>query len=448
MLSLPNYTLTEELYNGSRTIVYRGYRKTDSLKVVIKFLKNPYPNYQELLSFCNQYTITKNLNSPLIIQTYSLESYQNGYVLVMEDFGGISLKQWLLQQNQASLQEFLEITISLCDALDLLYQEGIIHKDIKPSNILINPESKQVKLIDFSIATLLPRETQTLVNPNVLEGTLAYISPEQTGRMNRGIDYRSDFYSLGITFYELLTGQLPFQSYDAMEWVHCHIAKQPLPANQVNPKIPPVISEIVSKLMAKNAEDRYQSTLGLKYDLEKCLRQLKETGEIENFIIGQRDLCDRFLIPDQLYGREAEIDTLLQAFTRVSQSATEIILVSGFSGIGKTAVVNEIHKPIVKQHGYFIKGKFDQFNRNIPFSAFLQAFRDLIGQLLTESDAQIQQWQSKILAAIGDSGQVIIDVIPELEQILGKQPPVPELSGISAENRFYFIWQKFIKVFT
>ncbi|MBD2455303.1 AAA family ATPase [Nostoc sp. FACHB-87] len=473
MLSLPNYTLTEELYNGSRTIVYRGYRKTDSLKVVIKFLKNPYPNYQELLSFCNQYTITKNLNSPLIIQTYSLESYQNSYVLVMEDFGGISLKQWLLQQNQASLQEFLEITISLCDALDLLYQEGIIHKDIKPSNILINPESKQVKLIDFSIATLLPRESQTLVNPNVLEGTLAYISPEQTGRMNRGIDYRTDFYSLGVTFYELLTGELPFQSNDAMELVHSHIAKMPpslenrrltersrsersrseRSRSEQNPgdrreEIPKVLCDIVMKLMAKNAEDRYQSALGLKYDLEKCLRQLKETGEIENFIIGQRDLCDRFLIPDQLYGREAEIDTLLQAFTRVSQSATEIMLVSGFSGIGKTAVVNEVHKPIVKQHGYFIKGKFDQFNRNIPFSAFVQAFRDLIGQLLTESDAQIQQWQSKILAAIGDSGQVIINVIPELEQILGKQPPVPELSGISAENRFYFIWQKFIKVFT
>ncbi|MBD2489222.1 ATP-binding sensor histidine kinase [Aulosira sp. FACHB-615] len=468
MLSLPNYTLTEELYNGSRTIVYRGYRKTDSLKVVIKFLKNSYPNYQELLSFCNQYTITKNLNSPLIIQTYSLESYQNGYVLVMEDFGGISLKQWLLQQNPASLQEFLEITISLCDALDLLYQEGIIHKDIKPSNILINPESKQVKLIDFSIATLLPRESQTLVNPNILEGTLAYISPEQTGRMNRGIDYRTDFYSLGVTFYELLTGELPFQSNDAMELVHSHIAKMPpslenrrltersrseRSRSEQNPgdrreEIPKVLCDIVMKLMAKNAEDRYQSALGLKYDLEKCLRQLKETGEIENFIIGQRDLCDRFLIPDQLYGREAEIDTLLQAFTRVSQSATEIMLVSGFSGIGKTAVVNEVHKPIVKQHGYFIKGKFDQFNRNIPFSAFVQAFRDLIGQLLTESDAQIQQWQSKILAAIGDSGQVIINVIPELEQILGKQPPVPELSGISAENRFYFIWQKFIKVFT
>ncbi|MBD2303865.1 serine/threonine-protein kinase, partial [Nostoc sp. FACHB-190] len=304
MVSIPGYQVTEELYNGSRTLVYRGYREADSLQVVIKLLKNPYPSFEELVQFRNQYTIAKNLNSPLIIQTYSLETYQNGYVLVMEDFGGISLKEWGIKhwesgigENSQSLQEFLEIAIALCNALEILYRDRIIHKDIKPSNILINPESKQVKLIDFSIATLLPRESQTLVNPNVLEGTLAYISPEQTGRMNRGIDYRTDFYSLGITFYELLTGQLPFQSYDAMELVHSHIAKQPPQANQLNPKIPPVLSQIVSKLMAKNAEDRYQSALGLKYDLEKCLRQLKETGEIENFIIGQRDLCDRFLIP-------------------------------------------------------------------------------------------------------------------------------------------------------
>ncbi|OCQ89788.1 serine/threonine protein kinase [Nostoc sp. MBR 210] len=455
MVSIPGYQVTEELYNGSRTLVYRGYREADSLKVVIKLLKNPYPSFEELVQFRNQYTVTKNLNSPLIIQTHSLEPYQNGYVLVMEDYGGISLKEWGIKrwesgmgETSQSLQEFLEIAIALCNALEILYRERIIHKDIKPSNILINPESIQIKLIDFSIASLLPRETQTLVNPNVLEGTLAYISPEQTGRMNRGIDYRTDFYSLGVTFYELLTGKLPFQSNDAMDWVHCHIAKQPLQANQINPKIPPVLAEMVSKLMAKNAEDRYQSALGLKFDLEKCLRQLKETAIIESFPIAQRDVCDRFLIPDKIYGREAEVNTLLEAFARVSQGATEIMLVSGFSGIGKTAVVNEVHKPIVKQHGYFIKGKFDQFNRNIPFSAFVQAFRDLIGQLVTESDTQIQQWQSKILAAIGENAQVIIDVIPELERIIGKQPPVPELSGTAAENRFYLIWQKFTKVFT
>lgn len=343
MLDFPGYLLSEQLYNGSRTLVYRGQRKIDSLNVVIKLLKNAYPSFSELVQFRNQYTIAKNLHSPLIIQTYSLETYQNAYILVLEDFGGISLKEWRMGSNLHSLEEFLQIAIALCDALDILYRNHIIHKDIKPSNILINPETKQIKLIDFSIASLLPRETQKLISPNVLEGTLAYISPEQTGRMNRFIDYRTDFYSLGVTLYELLTGELPFLSNDAMELVHCHIAKMP-DGLRNREEIPPVLSDIVMKLMAKNAEERYQSALGIKFDLENCLTQLQTTGKIESFAIAQRDVCDRFLISDQLYGRETEVDTLLQAFERVSLGATEMMLVAGFSGIGKTAVVNEVHK--------------------------------------------------------------------------------------------------------
>ncbi|MEH2235378.1 trifunctional serine/threonine-protein kinase/ATP-binding protein/sensor histidine kinase [Nostoc sp.] len=451
MVSIPGYRISEELYNGSRTLVFRGDRETDSSRVVIKLLKNSYPSFSELVQFRNQYTIAKNLNSPLIIQTYSLEPYQNGYALVMEDFGGISLKDYFTHVEAlcaTSLQEFLEIAIALCNALDILYREGIIHKDIKPSNILINPETKQVKLIDFSIASLLPRETQTLINPNVLEGTLSYISPEQTGRMNRGIDYRTDFYSLGVTFYELLTGELPFSSNDPMELVHCHIAKLAPLVSEINPQIPSVLSEIVSKLMAKNAESRYQSALGLKFDLENCLHQLQVDGKIESFQIARRDVCDRFLIPDKLYGRETEVETLLQAFERVSQGATEMMLVAGFSGIGKTAVVNEVHKPIVRQRGYFIKGKYDQFNRNIPLSAFVQVFRDLMGQLLSESDTELHIWKTQILQALGDNGQVIIEVIPELERIIGKQAPATELSGTAAQNRFNLLFQKFIQVFT
>ncbi|MBD2355614.1 AAA family ATPase [Tolypothrix sp. FACHB-123] len=448
-ICIPGYQIGEELYNGSRTEVYRGVREIDRKPVVIKLLKNAYPSFSELLQFRNQYTIAKNLNSPEIIQTYSLENYRNGYALVMEDFGGISLKDYFISLKAAhcqSLEEFLEIAIALCNTLDILYRARIIHKDIKPSNILINPQTKEVKLIDFSIASLLPRETQTLISPNVLEGTLAYISPEQTGRMNRGIDYRSDFYSLGVTFYELLTGKLPFKSHDPMELVHCHIAKTPEPFNSAI--IPQVISDIVMKLMAKNAEDRYQSAFGIKFDLEKCLEQLKATGEIAQFAIAQKDVCDRFIIPDKLYGREREVAILLKAFERVSLGATEMMLVAGFSGIGKTAVVNEVHKPIVKQRGYFIKGKFDQFQRNIPFSAFVQAFQDLIGQLLTESDPQIQKWRSKILNVLGDNGQVIIEVIPQLEKIIGQQPPAPELTGIAAQNRFNLLFQKFTKIFT
>ncbi|MEH2369352.1 trifunctional serine/threonine-protein kinase/ATP-binding protein/sensor histidine kinase [Nostoc sp.] len=447
LVSIPGYRISEELYNGSRTVVYRGYQEAHSLPVAIKLLKNPYPDFNELLSFRNQYTITKNLNSPLIVQTYSLQAYQNGYVLVMEDFGGISLKDWEVKVRGQSLQEFLEIAIALCNTLDILYRERIIHKDIKPANILINPETKQVKLIDFSIASLLPRETQTLVNPNVLEGTLAYISPEQTGRMNRGIDYRTDFYSLGVTFYELLTGVLPFESNDPMELVHSHIAKLP-PLLGNREEIPQVICDIVMKLMAKNAESRYQSALGLKFDLENCLHQLHASGTIKGFEIGLRDVCDRFIIPDKLYGRETEAETLLQAFERVSLGGTEMMLVAGFSGIGKTAVVNEVHKPIVRQRGYFIKGKFDQFQRNIPFSAFVQAFRDLMGQLLTESDVQLEQWKNQILETVGENGQVIIEVIPELEKIIGEQPPAVELSGTAAQNRFNLLFQKFTQVFT
>ncbi len=444
-VSMSGYHVSEELYNGSRTLVYRGYKEQNQQPVVIKLLKNPYPNFTELLSFCNQYTIAKNLNVPGIIQTYSLETYQNGYALVMEDFGGISLKQL---GTVPTLMEFLHLAIALCNILDVLIRHRIIHKDIKPANILINPETRDVKLIDFSIASVLPRETQTLKSPNVLEGTLGYLSPEQTGRMNRGIDYRTDFYSLGVTFYELLTGQLPFQSNDPMELVHCHIAKLPPLVHEINPQIAPILSEIVSKLMAKNAEDRYQSAFGLKYDLETCLHQLQETGKIENFSIGQRDVSDRFIIPEKLYGREDEVKTLLEAFDRVTNHQTELMLVAGFSGIGKTAIINEVHKPIVEQRGYFIKGKFDQFNRNIPFSAFVQTFRDLMGQLLSENDTQLSTWKTKILAALGDNGQVIIEVIPELEQIIGQQLPAPNLSGNSAQNRFNLLFQKFIQVFT
>ncbi|WP_329608466.1 ATP-binding protein [Nostoc sp. CMAA1605] len=233
-----------------------------------------------------------------------------------------------------------------------------------------------------------------------------------------------------------------------MELVHCQIAKSAPAIHEINPKIPSVLSEIVKKLMAKNAEDRYQSALGLKYDLENCLLQLQENGEIVDFPIAQKDVCDRFIIPDKLYGRETEVKTLLQAFERVSLGTTEMMLVAGFSGIGKTAVVHEVHKPIVRQRGYFIKGKYDQFNRNIPFSAFVQAFRDLMGQLFTESDAQIQAWKNKILAAVGENGQVIIEVIPELERIIGEQPPVINLSGTAAQNRFNLLFHKFVEVFT
>ncbi|MEG4811421.1 AAA family ATPase [Microcoleus sp. F8-D3] len=443
-VQIPNYQIGKIVYAGSRTLVYRAIRTDDGLPVIIKLMKRQYPTFSELVQFRNQYSIAKNLDVPGIVKPYSLEAYHNGYALVMEDFGGISLQQFT-QKNSLTLEDFLQIALSLTDILHYIHQQRVIHKDIKPANILIHPDTKQVKLIDFSISTLLPRETQQIQSINALEGTLAYVSPEQTGRMNRGIDYRSDYYSLGITWYELLTGNLPFQSDDPMELVHCHIAKKP--EKFTTKEIPQVLADIVMKLMAKNAEERYQSTLGIKHDLEKCLAQLQETGKIEDFEIAQRDLSDRFLIPDKLYGREAEIEILMQAFGRVANSASELMLVTGFSGIGKTAIVNEVHKPIARSKGYFIKGKYDQFQRNIPFSGLVQAFRDLMGQLLGESDAHLERWKTKILSALGENGQILIEVIPELEQIIGKQPDAIELTGSAAQNRFNLVFVKFMEVF-
>lgn len=445
-VKLPGYEIIEQIYTGSRTLVYRGQQAANKQPVIIKVLRNEYPSFSELIQFRNQYTIAKNLDLPGIVKAYSLETYGNGLALVLEDFGGISLSNYAT--TPLELDKFFPIAISITQTLEKLYHNRIIHKDIKPANLLINPNTKEVKITDFSISSLLPRENQGIQNLNFLEGTLAYISPEQTGRMNRGIDYRTDFYSLGVTFYKLVTGQLPFSTTDPMELVHCHIAKQPIAPIEVNPAIPQMVSDIILKLMAKTAEDRYQNAYGISHDLGICYQQWQKSGKITSFELRKRDISDRFVIPEKLYGRETEVATLLAAFDKVSQGTTEMMLVAGYSGIGKTSVVNEVHKPIVRQRGYFISGKFDQFKRNIPFSAFVQAFQSLMHQLLTESAAQLKVWQANILSALGENAQVIIDVIPELERIIGKQPPVPELPGSTAQNRFNLLFQKFIHVFT
>ena len=445
------YRITEQIYLGIKTLVCRGIREQDEKPVIIKLMQNEYPTFSEIIQFRNQYSITKNLDLPGIVKPYSLVNYRNGYALLMEDCGGISLKDWGLEKKNLPitnfLSQFFHIAIQIASTLGELHRHRVIHKDIKPANILVNPSTLEVRLIDFSIASLLPREIQFLTSPNVLEGTLAYISPEQTGRMNRGIDYRSDFYALGITFFELLTGQLPFTTTDPMELVYCHIAKQPPNASSINPNIPTVVSDIISKLMAKNAEDRYQSALGLKHDLEVCTQQWQETRKIVPFELGKQDISDSFLIPEKLYGRKYEVETLLAAFDRVTPGTTEMISVVGGSGIGKTAVVNEVYKPIVRQRSYFIKGKFDQLGHDIPLSGFVQAFGDLIEQLLSETDDQLQQWKAKILSALGEQAHVIVDLIPKLELIIGNQPLVAELSGSAAQNRFHLLFQRFVQVF-
>jgi len=449
------YKLIEKLYERTRTDIYRALKlkKSNSIEtsssetVRIEILRSPDPHFNDLIYLYNWYSIVKDLTIPHVVKVLALEPKGNTYALVMEDPGAITLRDYLLDSGNLSVKQGLEIAIVMADILHDLNIHRVLHKNINPTSILIHPGDRQIWLTDFSIASLLPRETQITQIPQNIEGRLAYIAPEQTGRMNRGIDFRTDFYSLGITLYELLTHRLPFQSEDAIKLMYCHLAKNPVSPHVVNAEIPLPLSAIVLKLMAKNAEDRYQSAAGLKHDLEVCLHQLNNHQEIEEFELGQEDRCDRLIISERLYGREAEVKILLDSFERVARGTTELMLVAGFSGIGKTALINEVHKPIAKQKGYFIKGKFEQFNRNIPFSGFIRAFSNLIKHLLAESDRELSQWKQKILDALGDNAQVIIEFIPELELVLGKQPAVEKLSGSTAQNRFNLFFNKFIQVF-
>ncbi|NEU78086.1 PAS domain S-box protein [Nostoc sp. UIC 10630] len=468
MIALPGIAIQDKIYESSNSLVYRGIRD-DGVRLVVKILKLDYPSPQELTRYRQEYKITRSLNLEGVIKVYSQQDYQRTLVIILEDFGGESLEQWMHKRPDIfcpmPLSTFLGVAIAVCDILGRIHAANVIHKDINPGNIVFNLDTGVVKIIDFGIATQFNRTNPTFKSPHVLEGTLAYLSPEQTGRMNRMLDYRTDFYSLGVTFYELLTGQLPFPTQDILELVHCHIAKPSIPVHKLNATIPKPISGIILKLMAKNAEDRYQSAWGIKADLERCAGQLAEMGQINAMSLGLQDVSEQFCIPQKLYGREAQTKALLAAFDRVagtgnvgeaqrpeesignSQFKVEMMLVSGYAGIGKSALVQELYKSITAKHGYFISGKFDQLGRNIPYSAIAHALQKLVQQLLGEPDEQLQQWRSRLLSALGSNGQIIIDVIPEVELIIGKQPPVPEVGATEAQNRFNRIFQNFVRLF-
>ncbi len=327
MLTFTGYRIIEKLAESSNSLVYRGYRKADDRPVVIKVFNKVYPSPESIASFKREYEVLRSLNLSEVVKAYALKKEQQHWFMVLEDFGGDSLAYLGLAGN-LELLEFLKLAIAITKALGSIHGEQIIHKDINPANILYNPDTKQIKITDFGISSTLSRENPSFSNPHILEGTIAYISPEQTGRMNRALDYRSDFYSLGVTLYELLTGKLPFESQDALELVHCHIARQPASFRQgerrspLTPlikggeaeEIPLTISNIVTKLMAKNAEDRYQSAYGIQVDLEKCLSQLESKGEVDTFTLGQKDICDRLAYPQKIFGRERELATLLSGF--------------------------------------------------------------------------------------------------------------------------------------
>jgi predicted ATPase/serine phosphatase RsbU (regulator of sigma subunit) len=444
---IPNYQVTALIYKSQSTQVYRAYKVSDDTPVILKTLQSAYPTITEIAKLKHEYQITKYLAIEGIVKPYSLESYRNYPLLVLEDFDGQSLTNFM-SDRPLNLTECLTIGIQLTTILHQLHQEHIIHKDIKPQNIIINPLTQQVKITDFAISSQLSKENPTVKHPNLIEGTLAYMSPEQTGRMNRSIDYRTDFYSLGVSFYEMLTGELPFTSTDPLELVHSHIAKSPIPPHQIKPEIPELISLLVLKMLAKNAEERYQSAFGIKSDLEACLHQLVTTGKIEFFTLGQQDILEHFEIPQKLYGREAEIALLMSAFERIANGAIELSLVAGYSGIGKSALVNEIHKPIVRQRGYFISGKFDQYKRNVPYDCLIQAFKQLVRQLLTETPEQIANWQQKIKTELASNARVIVDVIPEVGLIIGEPPALTPLPLSEAQNRFNLTFKKFINIFT
>lgn len=449
MSTIADYEFITKIYESANSIVYRAVSNSSAQPVILKILKEDYPTPLELTRYKQEYEITRSLKTDGAIKAYDLLPYENTLAIVLEDFGGVSL-EILMGTRKFSLSEFISIAIQITETLSDIHGANVIHKDINPSNIAYNPETQQLRIIDFGISTTFTRENPTIKNPGVLEGTLAYMSPEQTGRMNRALDYSTDFYSLGVTFYQFLTQRLPFETHDALELVHSHIAKQPVPPHEINSEIPRAVSDIVMKLLSKTAEERYQSASGIKADLEECLKQLRQVEQISEFPLARYDVSGRLKVPQKLYGREAQVKTLYSTFRQVVEGnpkRIEMMLVSGYSGIGKSVLVRELYKPVTQQRGYFISGKFDQFQRNVPYSAIVSAFQVLIRQLLTESKAQLAQWCEKLLAAFGVNGQVMIDFLPEIEQIIGPQPSVQLLEPTESQNRFNAIFLKFIGVF-
>ncbi|MEA2947649.1 MAG: hypothetical protein QOI40_2979, partial [Alphaproteobacteria bacterium] len=395
----------------------------------------------------HEYALKSELDADWAARPVALTHHNGRMTLVLEDPGGAPLDR-LLGRPLEVVSNFLRIAISLAGALRQMHARGLIHKDIKPANILVNEANGGVWLTGFGIASRLPRERQTPVSPEVIAGTLAYMAPEQTGRMNRSVDSRSDLYALGVTFYEMLTGQLPFTAADPMVWVHCHIARQPVPPHEQVAGVPAPLSAIVMKLLAKTAEERYQTAAGVEADLRRCLAEWESHGRIDPFLLGAHDVSDRLLIPEKLYGREREIDALLASFDRVVANGTpELVLVSGYSGIGKSSIVNELHKVLVPPRGLFASGKFDQYKRDIPYATLGQAFQSLVRSLLSQSEAELGGWRESLNEALGPNGQLIVNLVPELELVIGKQPPVAELPPQDAQNRFQMVFRRFLGAF-
>jgi PAS domain S-box-containing protein len=394
----------------------------------------------------HEYALKAELDADWAARPVALTRYNDRMTLVLEDPGGVTLDR-LLGRPLEFLQ-FLRIAIPLTGALRRVHERGLIHKDVKPANILLDAASGGVWLTGFGIASRLLRERQAPAPPEVIAGTLAYMAPEQTGRMNRSVDSRSDLYALGVTFYQMLTGTLPFTAADPMEWVHCHIARQPMPPSERVGGVPGPLSAVVIKLLAKTGEERYQTAAAVEADLRRSLSEWESHGRIDWFPLGEHDGSDRLLIPEKLYGREREIEALIAVFGRVvAHGTTELVLVAGYSGIGKSSVVNELHKVLVPPRGLFAAGKFDQYKRDIPYWTLVQAFQSLVRPLLGKSEAELASWRETLLEALGPNGRLMVDLVPELKLIIGDQPPVPELAPQDGQRRFQLVFRRFIGVF-
>jgi predicted ATPase len=445
VIALSEYVL-EALREGAEFTLYRGRKQGDPWPVLAVVLVAEQPSPQSLRRLEHEYSLATELDPAWSAKPLALTLHEGRTVLVLKDPGGEPLDQ-VLERNKGqllNLTRFLRIAIGLAKALGKVHWQGLIHKDIKPANVLVDDDGN-VWLTGFGIASQLPHARQLPVPPEIIAGTLPYMAPEQTGRMNRSIDARSDLYSLGVTLYQMLTGHLPFAAADAMEWVHCHIARQPMLLDE---KIPAPLSVIIMRLMAKTVEERYQTAVGLEADLRQCLTEWETQGHIDAFPLGAHDVPDRLLIPEKLYGRDREVNALLAAFDRVVVHGTaELVLVSGYSGVGKSSVVNELHTVLVPPRGLFAAGKFDQYKRDIPYATLAQAFRTLVRQILVKSEAEVDQWRGALAEAVGPNGQLIVNLIPEVEFIIGKQPPVPDLPPRDAQNRFQLVFRRFLCAF-
>jgi predicted ATPase/signal transduction histidine kinase/CheY-like chemotaxis protein/HPt (histidine-containing phosphotransfer) domain-containing protein len=444
MFSVPGYRVTEEIHHGPLTVVFRGVRESDQAPVVLKTVRAETPTPEQFSRWSHEHEVLRRLDGPGIPRAYELLVAHDRPVLVMEDLGGRSLREHAAGRRIVA-SEFLALAPRIVAALADVHGGGVIHKDLKPANLVVSGDGARVQVIDFSIASRLSRQSAPAEASPVVEGTLSYVSPEQTGRINRAMDARTDLYSLGVTFYELLTGQLPFRGNDRMELVHAHIARRPVPPHEVTPEVPRVLSRIVVKLLAKTAEERYQSCAGLAADLARCALAADDLAEVADLALGAADVPDRLRIPQKLYGRAPEIRTLLEAWGRVAEGARELLLVSGYSGIGKSALVHEVHKPIAEKRGFFLAGKFDQYLKGRPYHALIQALGELARQILTMDEALVASWREKIAAAVQPNGRVLTDLVPGMERLLGEQPPVPELSPAETQNRFQLVLRNFAR---